>query len=398
MSSDKFVRSCEFHKQDPETVKKRLLNTVPNDISDQDKANYLNWRIKQFMINGGCISPDAKSVEIFYMIKDNNLDHFLAKNDINKIQSVSEFEQMMKVSSEKYLKYQSEQEEMKVKPGDINKIAEYENWEVFVPESKAASIKLGTGTSWCTASRGSGNAYNLYHTPEDPLIIFINKQDPTEKYQFHYSLNNDEESQFKDKNDNEMPKNALFAELHSIILTCCNGKLPDDIVSAAFDYHRGELDDGCYEIITPKSTYYYDKDDNLHRDDGPAVQDSCDSDGREIRAWYTHGKLNRRDGPALMYTQKDYGEQNNAFWYTDGLLNSINDEPASIVEDEDGCTIETWYTNGVINRDGDKPASILLDFNGEIVQRSWYKNGKKIKQISLPAAGPYQDDEYYNGR
>jgi hypothetical protein len=50
MSSDKFVRSCEFHKQDPENVKKSLLNTVPTDISDQDKANYLNWRIKQLMI------------------------------------------------------------------------------------------------------------------------------------------------------------------------------------------------------------------------------------------------------------------------------------------------------------------------------------------------------------
>jgi len=241
MSSDKFIRSCKFHKQKPEYVKLLLLSYVPEDISDQDKANYLNWSIKQYMVNGTVLGPSRSSIETFYMIKDNNLDNFLKQNDINKIESVEEFRWMMKDATEKYLEYQEDQAVMKVKPGDTKKIYEDENWQVFIPKSKAAAIKLGTGTTWCTASRGNKNKYEEFHSDDTPLIIFISKQDPTEKYQFHYGTAQRSKGQFMDKYDRSIKQNLIFNELTNILTSSCSDYLPSSVIDKAKKIQNREL-------------------------------------------------------------------------------------------------------------------------------------------------------------
>jgi hypothetical protein len=78
---------------------------------------------------------------------------------------------------------------------------ETDKWEVWVPKTYAASMKLGSGSSWCTASTGErGERYFHQYTDQwgsqrrgsagdcGNLVIFNNKQDSSEKYQLQVIL------------------------------------------------------------------------------------------------------------------------------------------------------------------------------------------------------------------
>ena len=80
------------------------------------------------------------------------------------------------------------------------------DWVVYIPETYAASCKLGQGTSWCTASTESSDYYDDY-TEDGPLYIIINKKDKNEKYQFHF-----ETDSFMDIDDDDIDLFAFFKE------------------------------------------------------------------------------------------------------------------------------------------------------------------------------------------
>jgi len=120
--------------------------------------------------------------------------------------------------------------------------------------------------------------------------------------------------------------------------------------------------------------------DELHREDGPAV---IDEDGEQ--QWYINGELHREDGPAVIDGD---GEQQ---WYINGELHR-EDGPAVIhvggaqswyinneLHREDGPAfigsggIQYWYINGKLHRE-DGPASIGSDGRQE-----WYINGIQIE-------------------
>ena len=72
------------------------------------------------------------------------------------------------------------------------------------------------------------------------------------------------------------------------------------------------------------------KDDELHRLDGPAIEFA--NGGKQ---WYQNGKLHRNDGPAVEYANGD------KWWYQNGKLHRL-DGPA--VEWKSGN--KYWYQNG----------------------------------------------------
>ena len=63
---------------------------------------------------------------------------------------------------------------------------------------------------------------------------------------------------------------------------------------------------------------YFNDDNDIHRDDGPAI---IDHDGTE--KWCQYGRLHREDGPAVIYP--DGGKE----WWYEGQLHR-NDGPAVI--------------------------------------------------------------------
>ena len=109
----------------------------------------------------------------------------LINKDIMKYKSVEEVENALN-STENQAELTDRQKERRLRSdlSDAELVAEDANWEVWIPHSHAASCTLGKGTSWCTAHSGSDFYYNHY-SKDDDLIIFINKHDPKEKYQYH---------------------------------------------------------------------------------------------------------------------------------------------------------------------------------------------------------------------
>jgi len=86
-------------------------------------------------------------------------------------------------------------------------------WMIFKPKTEKAACHLGVNTEWCTAwgehsldpnkrSRGS-----YYHQYSKDLFIIVNKDDTSEKYQFHFSSN-----QYMDKYDRRIPVGSWFLD------------------------------------------------------------------------------------------------------------------------------------------------------------------------------------------
>ena len=84
------------------------------------------------------------------------------------------------------------------------------------------------------------------------------------------------------------------------------------------------------EIDEFGNIFYYNENNKLHREDGPAIE-YVDGD----KWWYKNGKLHKEDGPAVEYSDGDKG------WYKNGLQHK-EDGPA--VEYSDGNK-EYWYND-----------------------------------------------------
>ena len=123
----------------------------------------------------------------------------------------------------------------------------------------------------------------------------------------------------------------------------------------------------------PDGTKKWYKDGVLHRDNGPAVENT----NLKIKRWYQNGLLHRdQDKPAVI---EDGGRIN--MWYQNGLLHR-NNGPAVTLSNGN----EEWYQNGLLHR-VNGPA-ISNRYNDKI--RKYYKNGELISEIT-----PYGGIQYY---
>ena len=96
---------------------------------------------------------------------------------------------------------------------EYNILLSGEKWIIYTPESEKAAAYLGTGTEWCT-SWGPYSTNDTYkdrknhftnHHGRGPLYIIINRNEMSEKYQFHF-----ETKQFMDKNDRGINTGDFF--------------------------------------------------------------------------------------------------------------------------------------------------------------------------------------------
>ena len=87
-------------------------------------------------------------------------------------------------------------------------ICEDGDWEVWKPLTYEGSISLartgGVKARWCTAYEGNDNYWRSY-SAKGPLYIFINTQNPHEKYQLHIPTKS-----WYDINDDSQGMNAFY--------------------------------------------------------------------------------------------------------------------------------------------------------------------------------------------
>ena len=167
---------------------------IPDDINDSQRGAAANW-IKNFFLS------DHHIFKIYTLDKDAEHDSrqmrgqieffFQAQNfipdghsrDINSYKTIDDIIDVNVLTVPIYDAHRKKKQYLDADEGK-KLIADTEEWLIYIPTNKGAACELGKGTNWCTAAPGL-DYYEHYHTPEDPLYVFVNKSNSEERYQFH---------------------------------------------------------------------------------------------------------------------------------------------------------------------------------------------------------------------
>ena|ERR1700735_1249610 len=98
--------------------------------------------------------------------------------------------------------------------------------------------------------------------------------------------------------------------------------------------------------INALEEYFY-CDDELHREDGPAVIKYNYAFDTAEESYYLHGKRHRKNGPAVIVRNSDGSTVEE--YHRNGKLDRT-DGPAIVIRNSDGSTVEEYYRNGGLHR------------------------------------------------
>lgn len=170
----------------------RIIRLDPTTNIQRDKlGSYSKWLLTLFQ--KGKLDNEEHVTDLLNRFESEK--NHLVNKDIMRYKSLEEVDAML--NDENSYKNLTDRQKLRqtqtaVKKTNVNNDAElvYEDskWQVWVPKTYEASCKLGQGSRWCTASTANKYYYD-YYTKSGNLYININKQDPTEKYQFHFESN-----------------------------------------------------------------------------------------------------------------------------------------------------------------------------------------------------------------
>ena len=191
----------QYYPNIPDEVFQGLVELDPTYKRGSNNAGtYGKWILRLANQNNGEIDRPEHLTDVLKRFDSQKKQ--LKNKDIMRFKSVEEVDNYLNDDSN-YVELSDRQKLRDVQKQvhktdvtkDADKVYEDSTWEVWVPKTYEASCKLGSGTSWCTASTAN-DYYYVDYTNQGPLYIVINKSDPSEKYQFHL-----ESYQFMNKND-----------------------------------------------------------------------------------------------------------------------------------------------------------------------------------------------------
>ena len=176
-----------FPKIEEEDFEDILASDPTYANGDIEAGKYGRWLLSLFNKNNLKKEDLYKAKE--YLEKFDKLKNKISNKDINTYKNLPD---LYKVIEETESKSPTKSElKRNVQRTDLDKDAELymetENFKIYIPKTYEASCKLGSGTEWCTATRSDRGYYDSYTEGDDKLYIFINKKDPSEKYQWNTS-------------------------------------------------------------------------------------------------------------------------------------------------------------------------------------------------------------------
>jgi len=129
---------------------------------------------------------------------------------------------------------------------------------------------------------------------------------------------------------------------------------------------KKELDKPICTTDKDGNKYWYNKEGKYHREDGPAIEWADGSN-----AWYINNKLHREDGPAIEYTNYKVWYLNNKHYTEEEWKKELNKPKCEI--DKDG--IKEWRNKEGKSHRTDGPA-----FEYEDGGKSWWINGARHRE------------------
>lgn len=203
----------QYPKIDDSTFDKALSSDPTYKDGSNNVGKYTKWILT--LLNKNLIEladiPNGVATENgdTYWIKDlltqfdeikNSKDKELPSKDISYYKSLKQLSDAIENDvSEKELS--SRQKERALRNSDeVEFIGSNSKWEMYTPLSYAGSCTLGKGTRWCTAY-SEDDTYYRHYSNNGVLIVFINKQDSSEKYQLWIPEEGEGELQFLEADD-----------------------------------------------------------------------------------------------------------------------------------------------------------------------------------------------------
>lgn len=176
-----------------------VLDADPTYIEGSGRpGSYTMWLLRLWKQNPGMAIEDGYKAKEYLDAFDVAKRRFTGKDkDIYSYKSLPELYDKIQdflVEEPEESDYQLRKRIQKA-GDDVEVLYEDEDWKVLIPNSYEASCYWGVNTEWCTATRSTREHYDQY-MKSGSLVIFINKKDPTKKYQYHY-----ESRSFMDETD-----------------------------------------------------------------------------------------------------------------------------------------------------------------------------------------------------
>jgi len=376
------------------------------ELDPSSTKKYVRWMLKQIQKS----RTDGKFVDVRKIADDvvffhtNNKKFRFKNKDINSYATVddlhSEVERVRHVGPTKTaLKRIASSGAVKLFENDIASL-----YKIL---TKEAAVALGRGKKWCITM--ANQKYYENYTKAGTYFYYIIKKQPEgrvydkvaiaivkpafkiEGTEIYDSLDNritdmKVEYEFEDEKFLEIPEQDALkmpAQLKHIVKS---GKeltesqaaefwksldnddakfmaLRKTIPESSYKYFLPVVEEKFAQIIENYEPYYGNlfalKEEKQNTD----LPSRIGPDG--YKEWLVKGKRHRLDGPALV-------TNDTTAWYVDGLLQSINGQPA-LVEKYSNKT--AWFDKGELHRE-DGPAKIIKDPNGDLAQQEWYKHGE----------------------
>lgn len=187
-------------QNDPEIENK---NITPKELLLQwDKDNILSknisWIAKQYYNNVfhfGDIYKIKEDLEKFEKYKKNK--NIFNSADLNQYDYNTLKQKLNNIDDNNINQLGNSARKSAIEKGkdETEKYYEDDKWFIVIPETEAAARYWGKHTHWCTAADSEHNMFSHYNG-RGLLYILINKNNPNEKYQFHF-----ESGQFMDANN-----------------------------------------------------------------------------------------------------------------------------------------------------------------------------------------------------
>lgn len=257
-----------FNEEDPDDFLTYIDYFVPVDVNESDRSNSILWLIKQLKKDLGLFFAlieeesavednygNLGAVKLFNKIR-NSLEKFgqfkrlinpPEKRDLFRIENMQELFSIIE-AHEAVIDAENERLGSRISAdnimtgfvplrGGLNIVSgnviqknpqtgfytkpDSEGFVIGEIHNKAASVRLGSGTEWCTAAPGL-DYFNDYYSPDDPLYYI---EDNGERFQFSYSNNH-----FMNSDDIPIEKTLIqrYTRMLADLLTQRDGSIQNE--------------------------------------------------------------------------------------------------------------------------------------------------------------------------
>lgn len=182
----------QYYSDIPEPTFQKIVSSDPQSVVNQGVIKRIGKYSKLFL---KLFKEGSLKLEDLPKGKE-YLSHVYKRNipvNINNIKSLTDLYEIVK----KYIVEGSPDLETVMSILNTNEY-DYklngEKWMILIPKTEVAACYLGVGTQWCTtwgknslnkSYRDRENHFARHHK-QGPLYILINKENPSDKYQFHF--------------------------------------------------------------------------------------------------------------------------------------------------------------------------------------------------------------------